>query len=178
MRHLRFERRLGQGAARALWILAVGCMAPGSARAQEHEDYIVREGQRLMIVVHILGEVKKPGEYTVEDRTTVMELLSKAGGPTEFADLGAVTLTRVEPPSGYTLAGTDGGAERTHVVRVDLDRYLEGKSTAPPPVLQPGDIVDVRPNGWFQWRRVSGIARDVSVVASAYFLYLRAAHNN
>ena len=41
------------------------------------------------------------------------------------------------------------------------------------PTLQPGDVVVVPRNGFSKWKSVAGILRDLSVVASAYFLYLR-----
>ena len=45
------------------------------------------------------------------------------------------------------------------------------------PVLQPGDVVFVPKNSWHKWKDVSAVIRDVSVVASAYFLYVRATRN-
>ena len=186
MQPLYLEGRSRPRVARASWAIA-GCLtlAAGSGRAQESKDYILSDGQRLMIVVHALGEVKRPGEYTVDDNTTVMELVSKAGGSTEFAALDAVLLTRQPQPRPFAVAGLGvgqaldaGSGDSTEVLRVDLKAYLEGKSPGPPPTLRPGDIVTVPTNSYFKWRRVAGIARDLSVVASAYFLYLRAANNN
>ena len=42
--------------------------------------------ERLMITVHIFGEVRQPGEFLVPDNTNILELISKAGGPTEFSN--------------------------------------------------------------------------------------------
>jgi len=167
------------GLARASACALLAAALAGAAPAQDRQGYTLGEGQRLMIVVHVLGEVKSPGPYSVEDNTTVMELVSRAGGPTEFASLGSVRLTRVEHrPIEVAATAADVADDSTHVIRVDLDAYLNGKNRAPLPILGPGDIVTVPRNGWFHWRRIAGIARDLSVVASAYFLYLRAVNNN
>ena len=48
---------------------------------------------QLKVVVHIWGEVRSPGEYTVPAGTNILELISKAGGPTEYANMGKVKLT-------------------------------------------------------------------------------------
>jgi protein involved in polysaccharide export with SLBB domain len=158
-------------------LLAMGLI--GSAVAQERQSYLMGEGQRLQFVVHILGEVRAPGEYTVLDRTTVIELVSKAGGPTEYAGLANVRLTRVEHRPVLVAGAAAGVADdSTYVLHLNLDDFLNGKDRRPALVLQPGDIVTVPSNGWSRWRRISGIARDLSVVASAYFLYLRAVKNN
>src|SRR5688572_8546323 len=50
------------------------------------DKYILGAESRLEIVVHVLGEVERPGEYRVTDETDVLELISKAGGPTRFAN--------------------------------------------------------------------------------------------
>ena len=137
------------------------------------------DGQQLQFVVHVLGEVRAPGEYTVLDNTTVIDLVSKAGGPTEYAGLANVRVTRVLHRP-VVVAGSAAGVadDSTYVMHLNLDNYLDGRDRKPALVLQPGDVVTVPSNGWSKWRRISGIARDLSVVASAYFLYLRAARNN
>jgi hypothetical protein len=68
-------------------------------------------------------------------------------------------------------AGTSPQAEILHV---NLDRVMRDREANPPPVLQPGDVVMVPKNTWHRWRDFASVARDLSVIASAYFLYLRA----
>jgi hypothetical protein len=62
-------------------------------------------------------------------------------------------------------------------MRVDLDLYLNSPEGAPIPGLQPGDVVMVPRNRKYRWKFVAGILRDLSVVASAYFLGVRAFQN-
>lgn len=44
------------------------------------------------IIVHIAGEVKKPGVYKLEDGARVIDVLNLAGGPLSSADLDKVNL--------------------------------------------------------------------------------------
>jgi len=59
--------------------------------------------------VSILGEVKTPGMYKIKDRATVLDAVALAGGFTEYAKRGKVTLIRFEP----------GGQQRRFQLNVD-----------------------------------------------------------
>lgn len=157
-------------------LLVAACLWPATALSQERSGYIRGEQQGLEMLVHIMGEVQKPGEYRVGDQTNLLELLSKAGGPTQFSRLGSISVRRVAAaPLGSAAAG--GATPRIEIIRVNMDDVLSKQGMAPPPMLQPGDVVFVPKNSWHTWKNVSGIIRDVSVVASAYFLYSRASRN-
>lgn len=168
--HSAFEIALRAiGCAAALWALL------GTPRvfAQEDNRYLLGQDRQLEMIVHIIGEVKTPGEYRVRDNTTALELLSKAGGPTEFANLGAILIRHTLPASPGT-ATAAGPA----VQKINMGKYLHDGGATPPPVLQPGDFVSVPGNAWRTWRNGFSVVRDLAVVASAYFLYLRAEHGN
>jgi polysaccharide export outer membrane protein len=132
-----------------------------------------QDNKRLQIVVYVLGEVDSPGEYIVPDDTDVLELISKAGGPTEFANMGDVSLKRRGNPSTAGFAGNGGGIERGAVEKVNLDRFLSHETSAGPPLLRPGDVVVVPRNRWHSWRTAFTVVRDISVVVSTYLLYRR-----
>jgi polysaccharide export outer membrane protein len=83
---------------------------PGSGRTAIELQYEI--GQRLaqyiaepvvnVIVkevnsakVSVLGEVKTPGVYKIENRATVVDVIAKAGGFTEYAKRDKVTVIRV-----------------------------------------------------------------------------------
>jgi len=152
---------------RYVWIVAIllaAVLAPARSSCQVGDRYILGQEKKLEMMVHILGEVKTPGEYQVVDGTSVLELLSKAGGPTEYSQLATISLTRA-------LAT---GTSEPRVVTVDLDHYLHSSQPVGIPALQPGDVVMVPRNRKYRWKLVSGILRDLSVVASAYFLGVRA----
>ncbi|HYM81861.1 MAG TPA: SLBB domain-containing protein [Candidatus Limnocylindria bacterium] len=160
--------RLGRiGLTLALLLCALPCVT----QAQERTGYIVGEPQGLEMMVHIIGEVQKPGEYRVGDRTDILELLSKAGGPTQFSRLSSVTVRRLvftRPSASLTTE-----PPRAEILQVNLDKALRNRDEMPIR-LQPGDVVVVPKNGWRAWKDATAVIRDVSVVASAYFLYLRA----
>jgi len=120
------------------------------------KDYVYTE-QGLQLVVHIWGRVRIPGEYIVPDGTTVLGLISKAGGPDEYANLGRIKLVRKK---------IDG----KRVVKVDLGKYLKSKKPVNIPVLHTGDVVYVPPNNWYTWRKVVSIISQVAIVVSAYYL--------
>jgi protein involved in polysaccharide export with SLBB domain len=167
-----------RGAAHFSTLLLACCWAAAPLRAQEH-GYILGEEKGLQMIVHIFGEVARPGEYQVPDDTNVLQLVSKAGGPTEFSRLNDVTVTRAFAQPMVTSAGTDGheAAAGPRILVVNLDEYLKSDRSATLPVLQPGDVVRVPRNKFSAWKSVAGILRDVSVIASAYFLGVRAFKN-
>jgi protein involved in polysaccharide export with SLBB domain len=49
-------------------------------------------------MVHIIGEVVSPNFYNVPDGTSIQELVTIAGGLTQFADIKHVRLIRTSPP--------------------------------------------------------------------------------
>jgi protein involved in polysaccharide export with SLBB domain len=134
--------------------------------SQAQGDYILGEERRLEIVVHVLGEVTRPGELRVNDNTNVLEALSKAGGGTQYANLNAVTLTRLRPNSGMNPRGEQ-------IIHVNIADYLRKGAKEPLPMLEPGDVISVPRNNFSRWKTAASIIRDLSIVATTYFLYLR-----
>jgi len=150
----------------------------GNVSGQKKPKYILGEEQKLEIIVHIIGEVKNPGEYRVVDGTNVLELLSKSGGPTEFSKLSRATITRVqyEVPANNTSGNNSNGhlKKGNSIIKVNLEDYLKRENASPPLLLKPGDLVLIPRNVWSRWRSGFAVIRDISVIVSVYFLYLRA----
>lgn len=77
-------------------------------------------------LVSILGEVDKPGEYPIERRTTLLELISKAGGLRPEAGDTAVVTRSSQKGSGRqeidlaNLFGKGGGASNVEVTGGDI----------------------------------------------------------
>lgn len=146
----------------------------GQVFAQETQRYLLGEEAHLQIVVYVLGEVSRPGEYLVSDNTNVVELISKAGGTTDFSNLGDVTIRR-------EVVSYDENSPRkvisNDVIRFNVQEYLKNKNSPEPPLLKPGDVIYVRKNVWSKWRAVATVMRDISVVATAIFLYFRTFDN-
>ncbi len=161
----------------ALGALLVAGILPAGARAQQRDDYLLGEERRLEMVVHVLGEVTRPGEYRVADDTNVLELLSKAGGGTQLSRMSEVTITRMtsEPEnlaSASESAIAHGGVKAQRVYRVNVEDILQGKS-AEIPNLRPGDVVMVPRNSMSTWRTTAAVLRDLSIVFTTYLLAVR-----
>jgi len=146
-------------------------LIPAVSVAQQKNDYLLGEERGLEMVVHVLGEVARPGEYRVPDDTNVLELLSKAGGGSQLSKLSEVTITRMQP-SAEVASGTHQVPAAQRVFRVNIEHILQGK-TAEVPILQPGDVVTVPRNSWSAWRTTAAVLRDLSIVATTYFLAVR-----
>jgi protein involved in polysaccharide export with SLBB domain len=141
-----------------------------SQDAARPADYVLGKEEKLEMDVHIWGEVKSPGEYRVSYNTNMVELISKAGGPTGFANLKSVRLARV------IAADSAGGFGKTkRIVEYNLSRYLHNeKEQTQAPVLRPGDVVVVAQNRWYKWREIVRVAQEAAIIASVYVWYLRA----
>ena len=143
------------------------------------ERYLLGEEQQLQIVVYVLGEVGKPGEYIVSDKTDVLELLSRAGGETEFSNLHSVIITRNKTPFKSNMENATPPKEiEKEIIKFDVSKYLKTKNSPPAPLLKPGDVVYVTRNKWHTWKTVAAVLRDVAIVASTYFLYVRTFKSN
>ena len=83
------------------------------------------------IAVYVVGEVARPGAYTISPFSTVLDALFVAGGPTKMGTLRAVRITR----SGRTLE------------EADLYDFLLRGDRSIGPALQAGDTIFVPPIG-------------------------------
>jgi hypothetical protein len=157
-----------------LIVLIMAFGVTSDALTQERTEYFVGEDNTLEMIVHIIGAVRVPGKYRVRDDTNIIELLTQAGGPNDFSNLNKVTITHDD---SRLLTDGQNGTNHTQIeklTRYDVKAWLEAKNKSVPPKLRPGDVVFVPTNSWRTWKNISTVLRDLAVVASAYFLYLRA----
>ena len=84
------------------------------------------------VIVAVLGEVNRPGNYQLEASAGVLQALAIAGGPTAFADRDRIMVLRQKPDGG--------GATRIRFKYSSLTQ-LEGSAAAFR--LQGGDVVVV-----------------------------------
>jgi len=168
----------------------------GTSAQQEQplSNYMLDNEDELKMIVHIWGEVRNPGEMIVPYETNILELISKAGGPTQYANLTKVRLTRDSENLNLTqnalkslVTDTRTGkmsqqelerSLKTHYGRriqvYNVKDYLENKDALNPPiVLKPVDVIYVPNNGWHKWREIVRVAHEVAVIASVYVWYLR-----
>lgn len=149
---------------------------------QEKEDYLIGDKQTLEMIVHVWGEVLKPGEYRVSDKTNVLQLVSKAGGATKFSKLSNVRITRTYSDNFERLNGVldnlkANGVSGSRIIKVNLDDYLKKDRATPLPILRPGDVVFVARNSLSTWQNIMGFARDLSVIGSVIFIAIRTVNN-
>ena len=102
----------------------------------ESTDYYTpgEEKTELMIIVHVWGEVNQPGKFVVRDGTSLVDILSEAGGPTRYANLKHVYVAHK-------------GDQGEHVEIHNLRKYIEKEKTYIPSIL-PGDVIVVKRNAW------------------------------
>jgi polysaccharide export outer membrane protein len=81
-------------------------------------------------VVYVIGEVGRPGQYPVFRPTTVLQILTQAGGLSEFAKSKSI----------YVLRTGNGGQER---IPFNYRDVVNGKNMQQNVVLKPGDTVVV-----------------------------------
>jgi len=80
--------------------------------------------------VTVLGEIRNPGLYELREKTTLLELLSKAGGVNKNAGRQAIIKRRQHPDKNTV-----------EIIRIDLQRLLEqGDTTVNVPVMDQDSI--------------------------------------
>jgi polysaccharide export outer membrane protein len=80
--------------------------------------------------IYVQGEVRTPGVYPIRSRTTLSQVISMAGGLTEFAKEGRIQVVR-----------ESGGQRET--IPVDYSLVRKGASGAQDIYLEPGDTIIV-----------------------------------
>jgi polysaccharide export outer membrane protein len=83
--------------------------------------------------IYVMGEVKKPGAFSIQEGLSTLNACVLAGGFTEYAWLSRVKVTRME-----------NGKQK--LIEIDLLKVQEGK--AEDLILQAGDRIYV-PQRWF-----------------------------
>jgi polysaccharide biosynthesis/export protein len=108
-------------------------------------------------VVSVLGSVGRPDNYELLENASLFEVLSRAGGTTDDADLRNITIYR---------NGSSGNP-----LKVDLTRYLRGSAnpvTLTP--IGPGDIIYV-PREENIVRELSTFMRDVVLLFGMFRIF-------
>ena len=152
----------------------------------QKENYLIGEEKNLEIIVHIWGEVRQPGEKRVSDGTNILELISKAGGPTEFSNLSKVLLfsnqkLHLSPEEQAALNNNQDRfilkdldkLDQTGKVEIDINKYLNNGKAQYLPRLLPGDVVHVKRNVWHKWQTIIRVASQMAIIAQVWYWYSR-----
>ena len=145
--------------------------------AQQGIEYMWPEEARskLQIIVHIWGEVNKPGQYLVPDGTTVLELISLAGGPNEYSNLSNVRLTREYLDNNNTSNQSFGNTSTINkeIYTINLDKHLKEKKFVYIHVLKPGDVVYVSHNKWYKIQVALRTISQIAIVGQVVYYFSR-----
>jgi hypothetical protein len=160
-----------------LYTFSVILTLPASLYSQQGIEYIWPEEARskLQIIVHIWGEVNKPGQYLVPDGTTVLELISLAGGPNEYSNLSNVRLTREYLDNTSTSNQNFGNTSTINkeIFTINLNKHLKGKGFVYIHALKPGDVVFISHNRWYKVQAVLRTISQIAIVGQVVYYFSR-----
>jgi hypothetical protein len=128
--------------------------------------YDYSDPQAVNIKVAIWGWVKFPGKYIVPAYSSVNDLLSYAGGPTDAAHLEKLRLMRMNEDSSKTIMDINYS---------DLMMDLESKNLVKTPDLKPDDVLLVSGEPRYYFKDylsiiLSGVSIIVSTALVIYYL--------
>ncbi|MCL1979664.1 MAG: polysaccharide biosynthesis/export family protein, partial [Proteobacteria bacterium] len=89
----------------------------------------------------IMGQVKTPGLYLLDQPLTLVKAIAKAGGLTEWAK-STITVIR-NGNDQVTGQGSDKPAKKVQQFQFDYDDFVAGKSAEKNIQLEPGDVIVV-----------------------------------
>ena len=131
-------------------------LAPTLPSASAASYYYIAKPGELTMQVNVWGFVKNPGRYEVPSSTDLIQLLSFAGGPIQYAKLDEVKLTRL-------ILNDSTGAKREFVLNLEhLDKLNQSSL-----VLYPGDTIFIDHTAWLTIRDVFSVVTTAAIITSA-----------
>lgn len=130
-------------------------LTTGLSTAQAGAFYYIAKPGEVTMLVNVWGFVEKPGRYEIPISTDLMELLSFAGGPMQYAKLDEVKITRLADSTG---------AGRSDIF-VDLTNSKE--MTANKLTLRAGDTIFLDHTSWVTFRDVFTVVTTAALVTAA-----------
>jgi polysaccharide export outer membrane protein len=124
----------------------------------QDRDIVIVPGTLGATTVKVLGGVRDPGSYETFPRANIFDMIFAAGGPSEDA---AVTQIRLISPG-----------RETRDVKISIKELLHSENKTDIPLVYPGDIIFV-PEKLITWKKLIGIARDLSVLVTMYYFLTR-----
>ena len=96
--------------------------------------------------VNLWGYVRFPGKYRIPIKTTFLDVITYAGGPTDESNLEEIRILR----------NTGDASKKPEVIKLNYNDLLWGEQvsdkTKNNPVLQPGDVIVVRKEKRYTFR--------------------------
>lgn len=131
-------------------------LAPTLPSASAAAYYYIAKPGELTMQINVWGFVQKPGRYEVASSTDLIQLISLAGGPAEYANMDEVRISRLQS-SDETLMWTDFLVNLT-----DLEKL--GKQDV---TLRPGDTIVVDHTMWLTIRDLFSVITTAAIITTA-----------
>jgi len=120
----------------------------------------VMRGGEIQIDINLWGFVGSPGHYRVPGSTSLVELLSFAGGPTASARLVDIRIVHA-----------DTAAEK-RVETYNLEAYRDNGDLSQNPLLEPGDTIIVSGRALDVFFQAIGIITNIMVIITALISFI------
>jgi len=131
-------------------------LAPPLPTASAASYYYIAKPGELTMQVNVWGFVRNPGRYEVTSSTDLIQLLSFAGGPIEYAKLDEVKITRI--------VRNDSLVTKREIV-LDLERLDKIEDSKL--VLNPGDTIFIGHTSWLTIRDAFSVITTAAIITSA-----------
>lgn len=119
------------------------------------------EVSKIIGEIFMIGEIRNQGSYEYKENLKLIELISKAGGFTDKAEISSVRILRGNPPKS---------------IIVDVGKIMRGEQSSDF-VLEPGDLVFVSKSSISGWNWfVDNIVPSITLITAlitAYFVITR-----
>jgi polysaccharide export outer membrane protein len=128
-------------------------LAQGLSQYQKGPQVTVQVTESAQYNVSILGNVARPGKYRIRGLPKLLSALAEAGGPLPNSALNKTVLVREDRVSPLLLGD-----------------YLADGSSAPQPLLYPGDVIYVPRSFWpsiGEWGIIMGIVTSGILIANS-----------
>jgi protein involved in polysaccharide export with SLBB domain len=125
--------------------------------ANRAAQYVLGNGDVLLVTVNLWGHVLKPGIYSVPSTYTLIDLISSAGGPLSTARLSDIRIVR----------------KNQQVLKVNLEKFLKTGDSSMIPPLEPGDTIIVSGSIQDIFTKLVAIFRDLAIIANVFVLASR-----
>jgi hypothetical protein len=137
-----------------------GTSQPLNPSSSNMPIFNVSRGGEIQIDVNLWGFVNSPGHYRVPGSTSLVELLSFAGGPTAQARLVDIRVVHA-----------DTAAER-RVEMYNLEAYRDNGDLGQNPLLEPGDTIIVSGRALDVFFQAIGIITNIMVIITALINFI------
>ncbi len=110
----------------------------------EENDKVIILARERTRKVKVIGAVRKPGLFELDEKMNIFELIYLAGGPDEKADLSRVRRFTQKPDSS------------SFEELLDIQSYLDKGKMNEIPIVNEGDVVIIY-SRWFDWKTMLAI---------------------